>query len=277
MKVVIISGFLGSGKSTVLQHLIKDAHVQHLRVAVIMNEFGQYNLDQYLIDQNVPQKEVIDGCICCEREADLAAQLHRLYIDVSPDIVFVECSGVAHPSGVVLACLTPILAPLVEVVGPIGVIDAVHYAQSEKTTTDVQQLVTAQLRACPLIVLNKTDCVSITEAQRMTSELIASYPEADIHITTYGRIDWSTVCLAQYDLDVPLHEHLHDGHHHGRIEHRTCRLEQPIRMEQLAAWLRRLPGHVYRVKGFVYLPDDQRVYLVQWASGILDVMPMKLN
>lgn len=107
MEIIIIGGFLGGGKTTLLNHLVSEAMTQGLQPAVIMNEFGKQSVDGQLIDQEIPLNELTEGCICCAMKADVSDQLHQLYLDYQPDIVFIECSGIAEPLAVVDACLTP--------------------------------------------------------------------------------------------------------------------------------------------------------------------------
>ncbi|WP_267894598.1 GTP-binding protein [Staphylococcus simulans] len=88
MDIIIIGGFLGGGKTTTLNHLIKAALQQELQPAVIMNDFGQASVDSQLVEGSVPMDEIIEGCICCAMKADVSKQLHQIYLDYQPDVVF---------------------------------------------------------------------------------------------------------------------------------------------------------------------------------------------
>ena len=70
----------------------------NLNTAVIMNEFGKLSVDGQLINHpKVPIGEITEGCICCAMKSDVSQQLHELYLKYQPDIIFIECSGVAEP------------------------------------------------------------------------------------------------------------------------------------------------------------------------------------
>lgn len=127
MKIVIIGGFLGGGKTTVLNHLLAESLKESLKPAVIMNEFGKMSVDGALVSEDIPLSELTEGCICCAMKADVSEQLHQLYLKEQPDIVFIECSGIAEPVSVLDACLTPILAPFTTITHMIGVVDASMY------------------------------------------------------------------------------------------------------------------------------------------------------
>ena len=110
----LLSVVLGSGKTSTINHLIADALENNLNPAVIMNEFGRRSVDGQLIERpEVPMSEITEGCICCAMKSDVSQQLHELYLKYQPDIIFIECSGVAEPLAVVDACFTPVLAPFI--------------------------------------------------------------------------------------------------------------------------------------------------------------------
>lgn len=80
MKLVIIGGFLGGGKTTVLNHLLAESLKESLKPAVIMNEFGRMSVDGALVSEDIPLSELTEGCICCAMKADVSEQLHQLYL-----------------------------------------------------------------------------------------------------------------------------------------------------------------------------------------------------
>ena len=161
MDIVIIGGFLGGGKTTLLNHLVSEAVAQGLQPAVIMNEFGKQSVDGQLIDQKIPLNELTEGCICCAMKADVSDQLHQLYLDYQPDIVFIECSGIAEPLAVVDACLTPILAPFTRITYMVGIVDAHMYQSLKSYPKDIQGLFYEQLSHCSHLFVNKIDLTHV--------------------------------------------------------------------------------------------------------------------
>lgn len=98
VKTHIISGFLGAGKTTVLQHLLRQKP-QHERWAVLMNEFGQIGVDQQLLptEQGYIVKELLGGCLCCTSQLPMQLALSRLLQEQQPDRLFIEPTGLGHP------------------------------------------------------------------------------------------------------------------------------------------------------------------------------------
>ena len=97
--VLVVSGFLGSGKTTLVRHLLREAQGSGARVAVISNEFGALGIDQALLgDGGEAFVELEGGCVCCQLTNELRDTLQMLRERVQPDRVIVETSGVALPS-----------------------------------------------------------------------------------------------------------------------------------------------------------------------------------
>ena len=96
---LVVSGFLGAGKTTLVQHLLKDAQRQGLRLAIVSNEFGALGIDQALLGNQGSNSyvELEGGCVCCKLSDELVKTLQQLWEDVQPDRIVVETSGVALP------------------------------------------------------------------------------------------------------------------------------------------------------------------------------------
>ena len=154
----LLSVVLGSGKTSAISHLIADALENNLNPAVIINEFGKRSVDGQLIERpEVPMSEITEGCICCAMKSDVSQQLHELYLKYQPDIIFIECSGVAEPLAVVDACFTPVLAPFITLRSMVGIIDASMYSRIKSYTQDIAALFYEQLRHCSTLFVNKID------------------------------------------------------------------------------------------------------------------------
>lgn len=188
MKIVIIGGFLGGGKTTVLNHLLAESLKESLKPAVIMNEFGKMSVDGALVSEDIPLSELTEGCICCAMKADVSEQLHQLYLKEQPDIVFIECSGIAEPVSVLDACLTPILAPFTTITHMIGVIDASMYKHIKSFPKDIQGLFYEQLAYCSVLFVNKIDSADVDTTSKLLKDLEVINPDADIQVGMHGRV-----------------------------------------------------------------------------------------
>ena len=101
---LVLSGFLGSGKTTVVQRLLSDAAERGIRVALISNELGELGIDRALLGKGGQSYvELEGGCVCCELSDDLLETLVELQREVDPDRFEIETSGVIHANGFWLA------------------------------------------------------------------------------------------------------------------------------------------------------------------------------
>ena len=96
--VLVISGFLGAGKTTLVRHLLHDAQRTGVRVAVVSNEFGALGIDKALLGEGEEAYvEIEGGCVCCQLSDTLLDTLQMLWERVRPDRIIVETSGIALP------------------------------------------------------------------------------------------------------------------------------------------------------------------------------------
>ena len=163
MAVTILTGFLGSGKTTLLQRLIMKAKESGQKVAIIMNEFGSFDVDSNLLGDDVSTQSLLNGCICCSLKDDIEVVLHNLYHKDQPDLVLIEATGIAHPVEVVDACQNPTLIDKVEMPTIIGVMDGKRYLERSRYTVQTKQLMEEQMLYSHLIIINKSDELSDEE------------------------------------------------------------------------------------------------------------------
>ncbi|XPS88286.1 cobalamin synthesis protein, CobW-like [Desulfosarcina variabilis str. Montpellier] len=156
VKVTILSGFLGAGKSTLLNHVVR--HHQGRKIAVLVNDFGQINIDSDLIvGRDLKKIELTGGCICCTIQKDLLTGVINLMKQVEkPDHIIVECSGAADPVQVLNTLSSPLLRFHLHVDGLFTVIDC---SQLLKIDGEYLELVGRQIDAANLLILNKTDLI----------------------------------------------------------------------------------------------------------------------
>lgn len=271
MRIIIIGGFLGGGKTTLLNHLVKDAIDNHLHPAVIMNEFGKQSIDGLLIEQPIPLEEITSGCICCAMKADVSQQLHQLYIHYQPDIVFIECSGVAEPLAVVDACLTPVLSPIVRIDSIVNVIDAAMANKLSTYPDDIQHLFFAQLEHSSTLFINKIDRVDLDSLSEFLVNIGQQHQDADVRVGVQGQLGLSDLIQPQALHAKP------SGQHHHRLNH--IFIEQPTIVNQhtFIDHLEHLPTHVYRLKGFMRFADKPYTYLVQCTQQQIELTPIALQ
>lgn len=257
----LITGFLGGGKTTFVRRILET--VSDTRIAVLVNDFGELNIDAALIKQQTDDTiELANGCVCCSLANGFADALADLTDQPDPpDHVLLEASGVAEPSGILHVALT---TPGVRLNGVIAIVDATTFAQN-LADEDVAPTLRAQLAAADLVLLNKTD-LSGDNRRREANALIAGLSRGRIIETTHADVPNELV------LGPPLSnpEPIAAGAHQPRNQHKNpfvswkLQSDAPLDKRKLCALAGALPPSILRAKGFVSLAQDpERAYLLQ--------------
>lgn len=272
MAVTILTGFLGSGKTTLLQRLIMKAKESGQKVAIIMNEFGSFDVDSNLLGDDVSTQSLLNGCICCSLKDDIEVVLHNLYHKDQPDLVLIEATGIAHPVEVVDACQNPTLIDKVEMPTIIGVMDGKRYLERSRYTVQTKQLMEEQMLYSHLIIINKSDELSDEEKASLETSLQTIKHQPVLNFTQFSNID---------GVEIPVNEALSlqtkHSHHHG-IQSINYTFSGPIEMELLMNFLRQLPDSILRIKGFLkFREEPEQTYLFQYAFGVPQYEPEIMN
>jgi G3E family GTPase len=255
--VTVLSGYLGSGKTTIINNALSQPH--GLRLAVLVNEFGPINIDASLITSQREQViELSNGCVCCSIGDDLSAALTLLQTrEDPPEHVLMEASGVAEPARIAMT------------VGywPGFALDAtVVAADTETIRTRAQdkyvgRLVQSQLRSADIIALTKTDLVSHDSVTATQSWLGTVAQYARIVHTPHGRLPIEILCGPVPIQPTSAHQSTLDQHH--AFSTVALRPDGPVDLIQLQTDLGALPTNVHRVKGFVIDAATGQSKLVQ--------------
>jgi len=157
MHLLLIAGFLGSGKTTLIIKLAQAATQAGCRVAIVVNEIGEIGIDDQLMRRLALNVwELLSGCICCTLSGDLVTTLQTLQADYAPDLVLVEPSGVAEPGNVLTALPYYRGDPLASVRCAV-LLDSLRLPMLHEVLTP---LITAQIQHADLLVINKADVAS---------------------------------------------------------------------------------------------------------------------
>ena len=176
MKLLIIAGFLGSGKTTVLLEVAKRLAAASQRIAIIENEMGEVGVDgDYLTLEGLHVQELLGGCICCTLSAGLLGTLEKVERFFQPDLVILEATGSARP-----ADITQNLRDYRANVGAIEVLTLVDASRYEMLMEVMTPLVTAQIEAADIVAVNKIDQVELAAVQRIIESSRALNSRASI-------------------------------------------------------------------------------------------------
>ncbi len=257
--ITLLTGYLGSGKTTLINHVLNNQ--EGYKCAVIVNDIGEVNIDAELIQKTgvVTQEDenlvpLSNGCICCTLKVDLMNQIAELVQSGKYDYILIEASGICEPLPIAqsIAVLEgdeeekiPQLCRLDNIV---TVVDALRMAtefgcgdnllNDDVEDEDIENLLIQQIEFCSTIILNKTDKVSEEQLNRVKAMIKTLQPKARIIETSFGKVSVAdildTKCFdfdetaasagwAQiYDNEVEVeneHHHHHDGEHHHDEEH----------------------------------------------------------
>ncbi|MFT8321271.1 MAG: GTP-binding protein [Bacillus sp. (in: firmicutes)] len=277
-EIYILSGFLGSGKTTLLKELLKKEKEENRKVAVLMNEFGSISIDSNEVDNDIPLKELLGGCVCCTIQEKLEAQLQSLLIEEKPDVIYLETTGAAHPVETMDSILSPLFVNKLQLKGIITVIDGKQWLNRQSFSPVIQQLLLEQVRHANLILINKQDLLKEEEKAALTFELQSINAQAFALLTSYSKVPYNKV----KELQV---------HFNGRVAKTTITslqlssfvytFEHSISADKFDSFLRSLPETIYRIKGYVPFSHAKYPSLFQYSYGtpifMQEYMMMPLN
>jgi G3E family GTPase len=287
MRVNLLFGFLGSGKTTLVRRLIGERG-RDLRTAVIVNEFGDVGIDgDILRGNNVNLVELNSGCLCCTLKGSLLLAIEELRAKNGVERVIVEATGVAQPGDLLETLADPTLKEKLEIGPLVTVVDAAKFS---KLQAMLGEFYTAQIENADIVILNKADLAGADELEAVRCEVQELNPSATFLFAEQCDVD--SQVLLDRDFSALLarsaarmhganHDHSgHDqGHHHGaghqhgdeRVE--SCVLDAGRKLDRasLESFFRSLPEAVWRAKGFATV-DGQPV-LIQYTMGQLEMSP----
>ena len=270
--LVILTGFLGSGKTSFLQHFIEYQAQRSRFVAVIQNEIGEVGLDGKLLDYTVT--EIDEGCVCCSLAGNLKRAVRGILDRFSPDAVILETTGLANP---------------LNLLGEMAELDELVRFDSTVTMVDALNLDAAlaggpiahdQIRAADVIVLNKRDLVDDARMEEAARRVREINPRAPVFRTSQGDLNPALVFDAD-DSSRPDKDgdgtagssaslaasHAHTTHADAGLWSRTLRLPHPLDRETFLRGVASLPETVFRVKGLVDFTDSDETMLFQYVCG----------
>ena len=256
LPITLLTGYLGSGKTTLINHILNNQ--KGYKIAVIVNDIGEVNIDAELIQKGgvVTEKDdnlvaLSNGCICCTLKTNLMEQIAEIYDMDKFDYLLIEASGICEPIPIAQSIMAMNemmeeqgIPPIVRLDSVISVTDSLRLAQEFECgdnliregleDDDIENLIIQQIEFCNLIILNKVDEVTKEELGEVKAVIKKLQPKAKIIETNYSKVDLDDILNVKlFDFEetlmssgwsVGIENDIEEHHHchHSDEDHECC-------------------------------------------------------
>lgn len=293
--ITLLAGFLGAGKTTLMNRVLTNQ--KGLRVAVIVNDIGEVNVDQSLIAKgaNITDTSSIiglqNGCICCTLKSDLVNQIEDLAKSGKFDYILIEASGVCEPAPIAAAIEQidgGVLDNVVSVVDAKRMVD--EFSAGDKLLNenmdeeDIESLIVQQIEFCSTLIINKIDLVSCEELKKVRAVVNALHKGVKVIEADHANVSVEDVLnTSRFDFQAVMESaewvrHLEET---GEEEHIAPGADQdeygmsnfiyyrrrPFNREKLEAYCGAWPRSIFRCKGMLWFSDEEQMSYVFETSG----------
>ncbi|MBQ9067293.1 MAG: GTP-binding protein [Clostridia bacterium] len=307
-KVALLTGYLGAGKTTLHNKILSEPNGH--KIAVIVNDIGEVNIDASLISKNdtidMTNGDLVplsNGCICCTLSEDLAQQLSDLACTGNYDYLVIEASGICEPIPIAQtitmmaqATVSQGMPAIVDLDNIVTIVDAARFAdefscgdvlQEEiEDDEDLASLLLQQLEFTNTVLLNKVDLVEGDEKDRIRAVIHAISPKAKIVETTYGSVDMAEIldtgrfnfeeaCMSAGWIQAIENPEEDEGeaYEYG-IETFVYETRRPFDMMKLQNVFLEWPVNVIRTKGYVWFAENPSdAFLLEQAGRQVTIQP----
>jgi G3E family GTPase len=278
MRLSLLFGFLGSGKTTLARRIL-ERRTKSRKMAVIVNEFGDVGIDGAILQGDaVDVVELTSGCLCCTLKGPLLSAIEELAERVKPHQIVVEATGVAEPEEMIETFSDSSFRGRYDIGPLVTVVDAANYGKLQDILGDFYS---DQIAHSDIVVLNKIDLCSAAHLQVVQQEVERLNPDATVYFAERCDIDVNEVLNGPSSRVVGdragtagaegPHGGSRGGHepHHASAQSFVLDASGGAGRAAIEAFFGALPENIWRAKGFMTI--DAKSTLVQYSSSGLEI------
>jgi G3E family GTPase len=263
----IIGGYLGSGKTTLLNHILQGE--PGIKVAVLVNDFGDINIDSRLVTNNDGKViSLANGCICCSISDDLVGQLQAILgQQPRPEYLLIEASGVSDPGRIARTLNYPAFRGRIKLDGILSLLDASQFVD---ISDEFRSLAMRQLEVADIVIINKTDQCTKEQLEALKAEWL--FPDSRAYETQFAEVPLALIIGIASD-GGKARDFRPESHSHDHTElFASCSWEcaEPLELSRLKTVISGLPTEVFRAKGIFHTREfpGESVVLQQVGSSL---------
>jgi G3E family GTPase len=285
IKLDVVSGFLGAGKTTFIQKLVQDIYDKE-NIVVLENEFGKISLDgATLARQGIAVESICAGCICCTGAGELLQNVNSIVDKYHPERIVIEPTGVALLSDIRELLAEPCIADRCEVDYLITIVDAKNFDHRMMISKDFFE---NQIRNSKVIFLSKTDTLATDRIDEIAQQVTETHPGCTVIAQPWQVIsaDRLKALISRNPEELPhkqhphIENHTHSEHHHnhaGGFESFTYEADTPADHDKVNEFLKNASkgsyGEIHRMKG-VFQDSKTGWFCFEYVPGEFQMIPI---
>ena len=272
-RLIVVTGFLGSGKTNFLQNFLEFENQNNEFVGIIQNEIGKTGLDGKLLDYDYNIVEIDEGCVCCSLAGQLRSAIMSLFEKRVPDTIILETTGVANPFN--LLSEIDELSDLIDFDSIVTVVDAKSYKKLISSYTVFKD----QLRSADVILLNKIDLLSKEELEEVEKEIQIQNRCSTIIKTINCSINPLVVTNSVHENNsinqISNHFQEETTHFRTHLEDKLSSIKKTVdkklNRNEFEDVLKNIPENILRVKDIVEFEGSTSQFVIQYVNNFYEI------